>query len=78
MAQVDVLVDLVLQDDVGLVIARAVNDPRIANKKTPILANSLAQKDTISIWEELSGKAVARRKCTQNKYRSRLIVRALS
>ncbi|KAL0035480.1 hypothetical protein WJX77_008166 [Trebouxia sp. C0004] len=46
--------DLVAEDDVGLVVAKAVTDSGTANRTIDILANALTQNDTIAIWKELS------------------------
>jgi len=53
--------DLVAEDDVGLVVAKAVTDSRTANKTVAILANALTQNDTIATWKELSGQTPDRK-----------------
>ena len=53
--------DLVAEDDVGLVIAKAVIDSRTANKTVAILANALTQNATIATWQELSGQSPDRK-----------------
>ena len=49
-----------LEDDIGKVVAKAVNDPRAANKKLVIKVNTLTQNEIIETWERVSGKKVAR------------------
>ena len=43
------------ENDIGRVVARAVNDPRTANKKLVIEANTFTQNELIATWERLSG-----------------------
>jgi len=52
--------DLVAEDDVGLVVAKAVTDSR-TTKTVAILANALTQNDTIASWKELSGQTPDRK-----------------
>jgi len=52
--------DLVAEDDVGLVAAKAVTDSR-TTKTVAILANALTQNDTIASWKELSGQTPDRK-----------------
>ena len=53
--------DLVAEDAVGLVVAKAVTDSRTANKTVAILANALTQNDTIATWQDLSGQTPDRK-----------------
>ncbi|KAL0044384.1 hypothetical protein WJX82_003426 [Trebouxia sp. C0006] len=53
--------DLVAEDAVGLVVAKAVTDSRTANKAIAILANAVNQNDTIATWKELSGQTPGRK-----------------
>ncbi len=53
--------DLVAEDAVGLVVAKAVTDLRTANKTIAILANAVTQNDTIATWKELSGQTPGRK-----------------
>ena len=48
------------EDDIGRVVARAVNDPRTANKKLVIKANQFTQNELIATWERLSGKTITK------------------
>ena len=53
--------DLVAEDDVGLVVAKAVIESRTANKTVAVLANALTHNDTIATWKELSGQTPGRK-----------------
>ena len=48
------------EEDIGKVVARAVNDPRTANKRLVIKGSDFTQNQIIAAWETVSGKTVAR------------------
>ena len=50
--------------DIGKVVARAVNDPRTANKTLVIRVNALTQNQIIAAYESVSGEKVGRRHVT--------------
>lgn len=41
-------------------VARAINDPRTANKRLVITGSNFTQKQIIAAWEKVSCKTVAR------------------
>ena len=51
---------LTAEEDIGKVVARAVNDPRTANKKLVIKVNTLTQSEIIATWERVHGKTAKR------------------
>ena len=48
------------EEDIGKVVARAVNDPRTENKRLVIKGSDFTQNQIIAAWEKVSGKTVAR------------------
>ena len=48
------------EEDIGKVVARAVNDPRTANKRLVVKGSDFTQNQVIAAWEKVSGKMVAR------------------
>ena len=64
--------DLVAEDDVGLVAAKAVTDSR-TTKTVAILANALTQNDTIASWKELSGQTPDRKDSSAEEMQQKIV-----
>ena len=52
---------LTAEADIGRVVARAVEDPRTADKTLVIRVNTLTQNQIIAAYESVTGKKVGRR-----------------